>query len=416
MSNQTFSSFLKVYRPVNILMDEVKKRDYLFRTIKKDQKWKGGAYKIPLNTNKASSIKFGALTATSAIHEAGTTMGTESSYIEIYQSLKFNHLDLDLGDNYEGSYIKVLKDTIEPAAILYKELISNTILNGSRIDVLLTDGQAGGTCTVANPERFEIGQLVILRNSDPAAGAFYVTAIDMNAGTLTFSATRGGSAANISAYTTAKSSAIYFDNTVNTSTGAFQNSVNDLRSTILSAAAGGGSTIHGLTKASYKQLQAHNKSLSASTAESLCEDIFKMVIETQKKGRGMANEVLVSYDNYAHIVASIETNRRFTVADSSFGYGFQSMSIRGIGGVLKITALREMDNDIVFAIDWNAMKLAGYKWFVNETMEKTGSPFFVERERSAGVGYEYIQDIKFYGNVVYYFLSYLAAGHSISIS
>ena len=415
MSNQTFSSFLKVYRPVNILMDEVKKRDYLFRKVKKDNRWKGGTYKIPLNTNKASSVKFGALTATSAIHEAGTTMATETSYIEIYHSMKFNHLDMDLGDNYEGSFIKAVKDTVKPAALFYKEAISSSILNGGRIDSLLTDGLSGGTFTCNSPERFEIGQLIVLRNSDPAAGAYYVTAVDMNSGKITCSATRGGSAADISAYTIAKSSAAYFDGTVNTSTGALQNSFNDLRSTVLSAANGGLASIHGLTKASYKQLQAHNKSLSGATSETLLELIFDLWVESSKKGRGNPDEIFISYTNYAHCVKSLELNRMFQVSDVKSSFGFKSMKVAGPDGDLRITALREMDEDLVFIIDWDAFKLAGHKWFENETMSKIGQPYFVERERSAGAGYEYIQDIKFYGNVVYYFLSYMGVGHSISI-
>lgn len=399
-------------------MDEVKKRDYIFRNVKKDERWKGGTYKIPLNTNRASSIKFGALTATASIHEAGVTMGEETSYIEIYHSLKFNHLDMDLGDNYEGSYIKVIKDTVEPAAVMYKEAIARSILSGGLIDSATANGTSGGLITVNSPERFELGQYIVVRESDgPNAVAGYVTAIDMNTGVLTIKDARsGGSAVDISAYTVAKSAALYMDGTVNTSTGALQNNFNDLRSVILSNANGGGSSIHGLTKASYVQLQAHNKDLSGATSESLLENLFDLYVETSKKGRGNPSEIFISYKNYAHCVKSLENNRLFSVSDVKSGFGFKSIKVGGPDGDLRITALREMDEDIVFVIDWNAFKLAGYKWFENETMSKIGQPYFVERERSAGAGYEYIQDIKFYGNVVFYFLSYLGAGHSISIS
>lgn len=410
---QTFSGMLKNYRPVNILMDEVKKRDYMFRTVKKVQDWKGGRFQIPVNTAVASSVKFGSMTADTAIAEAEATLAYETSYLEIFQSLIFNQRDLDSSDNYEGSFIRAMMDTIDPAASYFKEVISHVMLLGSRIDALTADGTALGVAAVNFPERFERDQLVILKNSTPIAAEYYVIAIDLNAKTITVSATRGGAAADISAYTTALSSGIYFDGTINTGTGLAQNTMNNLRDALLSSANGGSASLHNLTKADYKQWQAHNEDLSASTAETLLEDLFKAWVITSRKGRGNPSEILISYDNFQHLVNSLETNRRFTVSDLKAGHGFSSVKITGPDGALQVTALREMDNDVAPIVDWNAFRLAGMRFFESVKNPKTGDPFF---EKRASTGYQYVMDVKFYGNVIFYHPSYCGIGHSISIS
>jgi len=413
--DQSFSAMLKNYRPVNILKDEVKKRDYMFRTIKKDPNWKGGRYQIPVNTAVASSVKFGALTAEASIAEAKATMAYETEYLEIAQSLIFSQRDLASSDSYEGSFIKVMMDTLEPAALYYKEVISHSLLLGSKIDSLTANGDALGTgvASVNFPERFEIDQLVVFRNDDPAAAEFYVIAVDLNAKSITVSATRGGSAASIAAYTTAKSSAIHFDGTVNTSTGALQNSMNNLRDSLLSSANGGSANLHNVAKASYKQWQAHNEDLSGASAETLIEELFKMWVIASRKGRGNPSEILISFDNFQFIVNSLETNRRFSVSDLKAGYGFQSVKITGPSGALVVTALREMDNDIAPVVDWASFRLAGMKFFEPIKSPKNGDQVFEVRNTD---GYKYIMDVAFYGNLVMYHPSYNGIGCKISIS
>lgn len=409
---QSFSDQLKRYRPINILKDEVKKRDYMFRNIKKDQKWKGGRYQIPVMTGPATSVKFGQLTAASAIDEVAEEMAYETDYAEIMQSLIFNQKDLAAGDNYEGSFIKVMMDTLEPASRTFKEIISHSLLLGSAIDSLTANGSASGVAAVNFPERFDLDQLVILRNNDPAAAEYYVIAVDLNAKNITVSASRGGAAADISAYTIAKESKIHYDGTVNTSTGALQNSMNSLKDGLLSAANGGSASLHNLTKASFKQWQAHNEDLIGASAETLIEFLFKAYVASARKGRGNPSEILVSYDNFQYIVNSLETNRRFSVSDQKSGYGFVSVKLLGPGGQLKITALREMDNDIAPIVDWNSFRLAGMRFFEPVKSPKSGDPVFEVRNVS---GYQYIMDVAFYGNLIFYHPSYNGICHSISI-
>jgi len=410
---QEFSALLKRYRPVNILKDEVKKRDYMFRNVKKDPKWKGGRYQIPVNTAPATSVKFGALTAADAIDKAKGTMAYETDYITVVQSLIFDQMDLAAGDNYEGSFIKVMMDTLAPAARFYKEVISHSMLLGSRIDSLTANGDAAGTgiANVNFPERFEIDQLCVLKDSD-SQGAFYVIAVDLNANTVTFSDTRGGAASSIADYTTAKSAAIYYDGTINTSTGAAQNTMNSLRDALLSAANGGSANLHNVAKASYKQWQAHQEDLSGASAADLVEYLFKAWVKASRKGRGNPSEVLISFDNFQYIVNSLETNRRFSVSDLKAGYGFQSVRLMGPGGALKLTALREMDNDIAPIIDWSSFKLAGMRFFEPVKSPKNGDVVFEVRNTS---GYQFIMDVMFYGNLIFHHPSYNGIGCGISI-
>lgn len=409
---QTFSSLLKNYRPINILKDEVKKRDYMFRNINKDRKWKGGRYQIPVNVGVASSVKFGALTAAANISEAQTALGYETDYIEIDHALKFNQRDLASSDNYEGSFIKAMNDTISPAANFYKEVISHSLLLGSRIDSLTVNGTSSGVAAVSFPERFEVGQKCQIQNNDPAALDVFVIAVDLNAKTVTVSATAGGSALDIQAYTIAKDSGLYFDGTMSVPGGVAQNTMNSFKDGLLSATNGGSASLHNITKASYKQWQAHNEDLSGASAETLLEELFKIWVIASRKGRGMPSEILISFDNYQYIVNSLETNRRFSASDLQAGYGFSSCKITGPSGALKVTALREMDNDIALVVDWNSFKLAGMKFFESVKSNRSGESFFEVRETT---GYSYIMDIAFYGNLIFHHPSYNGIGFGISI-
>ena len=151
---------------------------------------------------------------------------------------------------------------------------------------------------------------------------------DMNAKQITVSSSRGGSATSCSAYTTAKSSALYLDGTVNTSTGAVQNQFNNLKSALLSSANGGDASIHNQTKASYPFLQAKQVDGSGFTKETILEDLFDGVFETAQWGKGKPSEIIVSFRTFKHCVKNLELNRMFSREDVSAGYGFRSIKNR----------------------------------------------------------------------------------------
>jgi hypothetical protein len=84
----------------------------------------------------------------------------------------------------------------------------------------------------------------------------------------------------------------------------------------------------------------------------------------------------------------------------------------GPGDSLRLTALREMDNDIAPVVDWSSFRLAGMRFFEPVKTPKDGDVVFEVRETT---GYKYIMDIAFYGNLIFYHPSYNGIGHGISI-
>lgn len=49
---KTFNELLKEYLPIELLAEELKKRDYVLNMIEKDHSWKGAANIVPFNKRK----------------------------------------------------------------------------------------------------------------------------------------------------------------------------------------------------------------------------------------------------------------------------------------------------------------------------------------------------------------------------
>lgn len=408
-TNSSFGTMLKRYMPNNLLVESMKKRNYLFRKVKKDQSWMGGRYEVPFEGGEASTVKLGSLASSSDISETDAVLGYEDSYREIWGSMKFNQKDLDLNNDLKGSFLKLLPNKLNQFLSRMEADFSHQILLGTKIDALTANATNGGLLTVSFPERFSIGQKCQLRNDDPAAIDVYVIAINMSTKVLTVSATRGGSAVDASAYTLAKESALYLDGGVNTTSGAIQNNFNSLRDSLLSLANGGSASIHNQTKVSYPFLQAHQEDGSGITASTVIDGLFDAFYEVTRIGKGMPTEILVSFKHFASMSKELELNKRYTASDSASGYGFVSIKVRGPQGSMIVTALREMDDDVAFIIDWNAIVLAGSHFF--DKGRFNNSDYFVER---ATTGATYIVDVRLYGNLIVTMPSYCGVVHSIS--
>lgn len=409
-TSSSFSTMLKRYMPTNLLVEEMRKRNYFFRKVKKDKSWMGGRYEIPFEGGEASTIKVGSLAASDDIAETNAVLGYEDQYREIWGSMKFNEKDLDLNNDLKGSFLKILPGKLNQFINRMERDFSHHVFLGPVIDSLTADGTGAGIATVSFPERFSIGQKCQIRRSTPAAADVYVTAIDMETKELTVSDTRGGVALDISAYTTALSSALYLDGSVDTATGAVQNQFNSLESALLSAANGGDANLHNQVKATYPFLQAHNVDGSGITEANMLEEVFKAFMEVSRIGKGRPTEIICSYKNFQSMSIALESGRRFSKGDVESGYGFMSINVLGPGDKMKITAIREMDDDVLFIVDWNALKLAGSNFF-NRKRHGNNEEFYMER---ATTGYTYIVDIRLFGNLIVQNPSYCGVVHSIS--
>lgn len=381
----------------------MKKRNYFWNKVDKDQGWFGGTLEVPFEGGEASSLSFGSLSASNDIAEGTYVMGTLSTMPELWGSLIFNEKDLDRHGNLEKSYLKILPGKIDQFVGRMQERVSLSLLGDGSIAKATADGDSGGLITVDHPERFTIGEKVYVDddNSSPASG--YVTAINVNTGVLTIKDARSsGSAVNLSGYTTAQNAKIYLD-------GQQSNGFTGLKTQLLSAANGGASTIAGVTKVTYPMLQSVNVSGSAFTAATILQDLFGAFYTVHKLGKGNPSEILVSFGLFKNIAVGLEVNRQFSVSDKKSGFGFRSVTITGVDGDLTITALRDMPDDVAYIIDWSALKFFGSKFFERKR-HMDGSEAFLVR---ATTGYSYIVDCKFYGDLIVHNASHCGVVHSI---
>lgn len=388
-TSANFNDILKRYMPYELLVEEAKKMNYFFNTVEKKKGWKGGTMEVPFEGGEFSSLSMGELTASNDIANATEIMGTISTQPELWGTMAFSEKDLDRHDgDMEASYLELAPGKINQFVKRMTERVSLMMLGGS-LAKATADGQVGGTIVVDKPNRFTIGEKVTIDddNSSPVNG--YITAIDMNTRTLTVKNARSaGAAVDLSGYTAAQNTQIYV---IGAQTAGFTS----LKSQLLSATNGGASTLFGQTKTAYPHLQAFNTSGSAFSATNLLEGIFDAYYTHLDIGKGQPSEVLVSMKHFKNIAKILEGKREFVTSDKKAGYGFSSVTLVSGAGELKITGLRDMQDDYMPIIDWSALKIHGDKFF--ERKRHDGREYFLERGTA---GYNYIVDVKFYGDLV----------------
>jgi hypothetical protein len=397
-TTRSFQDMLNEFLPNKLLKEELLKRDYLLTTCQKDDSWKGGKLIVPFKAAGASSIRMGKLTAAGDISQDDYVRGSVDDYVEAWGSMIFNHRDLldhDTGKVKEDTFLRILPDTVEDFMEYMKMIVSVQLGTGPSFAAATVDGTAAGVVVVNRIDRFVLGQKVTLKGTVAAAADFYVISIDLNTNKVTLSATRGGAAADVSAYTTADAAKFYTDDADLTS---FQS----MRDALLSAANGGSATLHSQTKLDYPFLQAVNIDGSGWTAETILKDLFDGYNEVRKKARGRANKILMSYDVGAAVMAAVESgntgNYQVSVKKRKASiYGWDEITLNTVKGELTIVMIQEFDDDVCVYYDPSSMTFYSNGFF-RKRKGPGGNEYFEVRSED---GYQYIVDVSLYGEAVY---------------
>jgi hypothetical protein len=407
-TTRSFNAMLNDYLPNSLLKEEMIKRDWLLSNVELDEGWQGAssvtgeaAYIVPFVGAGASSVEFGALADVGDIAQDSFVRGRIDTQKEVWGSMVFNHRDLmEHGKNVtEKTFLKILPDRVEAFMQYMKEVVSVNLIGPSYFASMTAETDlANGVCEVDRIDRFVLGQKVALYDNTPNSGNFYVIAIDVNAGasklgTVTLSASRGGSAANISAYTVSQSARFYHP-------GAQAAGFQTLIDALLSAANGGSSTLHGKTKLLYPFLQAVNVLGSDITAANILEKLFDAYNKVRMKAKGNANTILMSFKHLGSIMKLIETQKGgFKVTPTSSKasqYGWTEIEITSVKGALKIVGIQEMPDAQIVFLDPKALVFAS-----NGMFRKRKSPDGTEYyESRATAGYSYIVDVCLFGDLV----------------
>lgn len=411
-TERLFQDMLNDYLPNPLLKEETVKRDYVLKTVEKDDNWGSGPLIVPFKAAGASSIAFGSLTASDDIADDKYVRGQVDSPKEIWGTMQFLHRDLmEHGKISEQNFLKHLPDTVEDFVDNMKNALSTNLLNGAHFATLTADGDASGNITVDRPDRFSIGQKVIVDDSSSSPATGYVRTIIMDTGVVTlYDARTGGSVVNLSGYAVADGAKCYHD-------GAQANSFSSIRESLLSAANGGTTALYGQTKTAYPYLQAVNISGAAYTKTTLMADIFNALVKICKIGKGKPTEVLMSLTNLGYCMSIVEAQKgSFNVIPNSqkaSEYGWMEITIGSpTKGMLKLVGVQEADDDVLMFIDWRAIKFYSNGFF-QKRKGPNGNEYFEVR---ATTGYKYIVDICCFGELVVQRPSYCGIVHSLAIA
>jgi hypothetical protein len=400
-TTRSFSDMLNEYLPLELLKEEFIKRDWLMSSVNMDESWKGGQLIVPFEGQAASSIEFGALAASNDIAEYDYVRGTISTQPEVWGSLIFNHRDLMEHDGKipESTFLRILPGQVDGFLSLMKQSVSIHLLSGPHFAKVTTDASptdaANGILAVDKIDRFQLSQKVSLDDDNSAAASYYVIAINVNDKTVTLSATRGGAAANVSAYTFAQNAKFYHP-------GAQTAGMTSLRSQLLSSANGGASSIFGQTKTAYPFLQCPNVSGASVTATNILDKIFDAYTQRQQLAKGgKAPTVVMSYKHLGSILKLIQVEKGpYNVVPNSRKaslYGWDEIEVGSVSSQsLKLVGITEMDDDIIYFLDTDSIT-----FFSNGMFKRRKAPDGKEYyETRATSGYTYILDHCLFGDLV----------------
>ncbi len=399
-TTRTFNDMLNEYLTNDLLMEELVKRDYWLTKIAKDEDWKGGDVIVPFRGAQASSVKFGSLTASDDIAQSKFVRGKISAYKEVWGSLIFNETDLQQHDGKipESTFLKIMPDEVDNFMDYFKEVVSFQLGSGPHF-AAVTDSTNGATgiFIVDRIDRFVIGQKVTIDDGNSPQADFYVIGIDVNTNAVTGSLTRGGAAGNFSAFTSGQGAKFYYDGVWDGTTSI---SFISVANALLSAANGGGTTLHGQTKTAYPYLQAVNYSGASVSASNIVESLFDFYLNVRVKARGKASHLVMSYKNWGAVMKSQQIEKGpFSVVGapkkSEFGWTDMTIASTQTGDTLDISAVQEMPDDLIFAIDWKSMKFLSNGGFKKRT-SPDGRMYFEIRNTT---GFQYVVDTCLYGEL-----------------
>jgi hypothetical protein len=188
-----------------------------------------------------------------------------------------------------------------------------------------------------------------------------------------------------------------------------------LRGALLSNTNGGLASLYGQTKTAYPYLQAINVSGAGVTASNIVEQIFDALTTIRQFGKGAPSDVIMSFKNLGSCMKVIEASKgAFNVkpgSQSASQYGWMEIEVGSVTkGGLKLIGVQEADDDVIFFIDWRALKFHSNGFF-RKRIAPDGKEYFEVR---ATTGYQYILDMCLFGEMVVIRHSYCGVMHSIS--
>ena len=326
----------------------------------------------------------------------------------MYNAMIFNHKDLD-SDNPKANFMRLYPQKLKQFTQFISSLLSQMLLNGPAITPFKAVADGGvdpvandGSIFVEYPERLRIGQKVAIHDDvKNLLSAAYIKNIVIATGEVIVAsnitlATVVDFSASGNQVTEANNASLY----VPGGDPVTGNNFTSLSSILLPSGVGDGSaSLYGITKTSYPFLQAQSFSGAAIDEDNILDELMDRFVDVSRLGQGDPSIIVMSLKHANSISKLIKENFRSSYSMSApkkVGFGQKSFALQGPEGDIEILAIREMNDDIMYILDWSSLVFAGSKFF--EPMDYgNGRNFYIDR---ATTGVKYITDLKFYGDLV----------------
>jgi hypothetical protein len=141
-----------------------------------------------------------------------------------------------------------------------------------------------------------------------------------------------------------------------------------------------------VSKLAYPYLQAVQVDGSAMTAANVLETIFDANTAIKTKAKGRADEVLMSWNRLGACMKVIENQKGdFKVrpdSEEASQYGWMKITIGSVAGVyLTLVGIQEMDDDVMYFMDWNALKMHS-NGLIRKHKSPDGNEYYTVRNTS----------------------------------
>lgn len=394
-----FNKMLNETLTYDLLKEELEKKNYMWRTIEKNDDVAGDIV-VPFTSSRATSVKAGnGPSEVNDISKHGYKRGSVAfnQIPKTWGSLSFNYEDILYHDGRlkQKSFLgKFLPDQIEDFTTYFSEEITHQTLNKAEKDQAVAQGTVNGVIQVSRVERFEVDEKLILDASGANIVA-YVTAIDINEDTITVSNTRGGTPIDVTAVGSGE--LIHKE-------GRDQevNQMTSIRDALLSETNGGDANLYGIKKTSSKYTQAINVDGSTINPSNILEKLFDGIVEYRRKAKVGTNQIWLSSKNLGSCMKKLEqTKGAYKMVEGSMKadeYGFTEISIFGPKtGAVKLVGIPELDDDIILGVDPKSMKFESVKG-IQKVKDPQGNLYHTSRDPNTG--FEFICDLFYRGDLV----------------
>ena len=395
--SQDFNAMLNDHLHYDLLKQELEKKNYLWKTLEKDDEVAGDII-VPFEAAKASSIKRGGgPTAVSSITKYKYTRGSVSfdNIPKVWGSMIFNWEDIMTheGRVKQKSFLGTfLPRQLEDFTVKFAEEINHAALNSAHKDEAVAAGTDQGVIEVKRIERYEIGEYVKFAGSEDG----YVSAIDVNTNKITVVTTLGGST-GVDLTGVAADEKIYKDGADTSS-----NQMTSLRDALLTSANGGDANIYGVSKLASPFTQAINVDGSDITANNILSKLFDGIVTFRKKAKVGAMEVWVSFKHLGSIMKILEQDKGpYKMEPGSMKvneYGFTEIMLWGPKtGAIKVVGLQELDDDVIYGIDPKSMKFHSVRG-IQKVKTPDGNYYTVSRSETTG--FDFVCDLYYRGDLI----------------